>query len=212
MVSIGRHEPNPSFRLGTHRGRTEIFCWISRMNGQRHPSFLLTLASNRGIRFGRALDVKAPRGTEVRVKPISEALRCVSVVTLLAATVAAAQTATETPAQLEARTQWWREAKFGMFIHWGIYAVPADSTDLEGRRKIGEWYLSNKHMQVRDYERFAAEFNPVKFDAAQWVKAAKDAGMKYIVITSKHHDGFCMSIRSSPTIASPRPHRGNTIR
>ena len=127
-----------------------------------------------------------------KVMQMSKALRWVIVMTLLAATVVAGQTAKENPAQFEARTRWWREAKFGMFIHWGIYAVPADSTDLEGNKKIGEWYLSNKHMQVRDYEKFAAEFNPVKFDAAQWVKTAKDAGMRYIVITSKHHDGFCM--------------------
>jgi alpha-L-fucosidase len=128
----------------------------------------------------------------VRVKSTTEPLRYMSMVVLLATTVAAGQTAKETPAQFEARTKWWREAKFGMFIHWGIYAVPADSTDLEGKKRIGEWYLSNKHMQVADYEKFAAEFNPVRFDAAQWVKTAKDAGMKYIVITSKHHDGFCM--------------------
>jgi alpha-L-fucosidase len=80
---------------------------------------------------------------------------------LLAATVAAGQTAKETPAQLEARTKWWREAKFGMFIHWVIYAVPADSTDLEGKKRIAEWYLSNKQMQVSDYEKFTAELNPV---------------------------------------------------
>jgi alpha-L-fucosidase len=126
------------------------------------------------------------------VTQLTKALRWVGVMTMLAATVAAGQTAKETPAQFEARTKWWREAKFGMFIHWGIYAVPADSTDLKGKKTIGEWYLSNKHMQVKDYEKFAAEFNPVRFDAAQWVKTAKDAGMKYIVITSKHHDGFCM--------------------
>jgi len=94
-----------------------------------------------------------------------------------------AQPAKESKEQLDARTKWWREARFGMFIHWGIYAVPADT---------GEWYLSNKEMQVSDYEKFAARFNPVKFDARQWVKTAKAAGMKYIVITSKHHDGFCM--------------------
>jgi alpha-L-fucosidase len=111
---------------------------------------------------------------------------------MLGATLAAAQTAKETPTQFEARTQWWREAKFGMFIHWGTYAVPADSTDLEGKKRIGEWYLSNKHMQVKDYEKFALQFDPVKFNAARWVRTAKDAGMKYIVITSKHHDGFCM--------------------
>ena len=98
----------------------------------------------------------------------------------------------ETQEQFAARTKWWREAKFGMFIHWGIYAVPADSTDLHGNKVAGEWYFNNKQMQVRDYEKFAGQFNPVRFDARQWVKTAKDAGMRYIVITSKHHDGFCM--------------------
>ncbi|MGQ9697572.1 MAG: alpha-L-fucosidase, partial [Armatimonadota bacterium] len=102
------------------------------------------------------------------------------------------QTARETKEQFEARTKWWREAKFGMFIHWGIYAVPADCTTRDGRKSIAEWYLSNKQMQVKDYEKFAAQFNPVKFDAKKWVATAKQAGMKYIVITSKHHDGFCM--------------------
>jgi len=104
----------------------------------------------------------------------------------------AGQTAPETPEQFARRTQWWREAKFGMFIHWGLYAVPADATDLQGKKGNAEWYFSNKQMQVKDYEKFAAQFNPVKFDAAKWVKAARDTGMKYIVITSKHHDGFCM--------------------
>ncbi len=109
---------------------------------------------------------------------------------LLAPVVTLAQG--ETPEQFARRTQWWREAKFGMFIHWGIYAVPADATDLQGRHAIAEWYLSNKQMQVRDYEKFAAQFNPVQFNAREWVRMAKEAGMKYIVITSKHHDGFCM--------------------
>ena len=105
---------------------------------------------------------------------------------------AAAQTAHETPEQFQARTKWWREAKFGMFIHWGIYAVPADSTDLQGHKRIAEWYFSNKQVQVADYEKFASQFDPVQFDARQWVETAKNAGMKYIVITSKHHDGFSM--------------------
>ncbi len=70
-----------------------------------------------------------------------------------------------------------------MFIHWGIYAVPADATDLQGRKTIAEWYLHNKQMQVRDYEKFAAQFNPVRFNAREWVRMAKEAGMKYIVIT-----------------------------
>ena len=117
-------------------------------------------------------------------------LLIVALVHLLSA--ASAQTARETREQFLARTKWWREAKFGMFIHWGIYAVPADCTDLRGNKSIAEWYMSNKQMQVKDYEKFAAQFNPVKFDARKWVKTAKDAGMKYIVITSKHHDGFFM--------------------
>jgi alpha-L-fucosidase len=94
--------------------------------------------------------------------------------------------ATETPAQFAARTKWWREAKFGMFIHWGVYSVPASA------RGGAEWYLHGSRMQVKDYEKFAQQFNPVRFDAAEWVRTAKRAGMKYIVITSKHHDGFCM--------------------
>jgi alpha-L-fucosidase len=98
----------------------------------------------------------------------------------------------ETPAQFAARTSWWREAKFGMFIHWGVYAVPADATDKDGNKRIAEWYFSNKQMQMADYQKFAPRFNPVRFDAKRWVQAAKIAGMKYIVITSKHHDGFAM--------------------
>lgn len=101
----------------------------------------------------------------------------------LHATVAAGA---ETPAQFAKRTQWWREAKFGMFIHWGVYAVPASA------KGGAEWYLHGTRMQVADYEKFAPQFNPVRFDAAKWVRTAKQAGMKYIVITSKHHDGFCM--------------------
>ena len=124
-------------------------------------------------------------------------LRWVAMVVLLAslcATFAQAQdtTAKETPQQFAQRTAWWQEAKFGMFIHWGLYCVPADATDLNGNHTIAEWYLTNKQMQLADYVKFADRFNPVKFDAAAWVKTAKDAGMKYIVITSKHHEGFCM--------------------
>lgn len=116
--------------------------------------------------------------------------KAAGVMILAAVTVAGVRA--ETRAEFEQRTKWWREARFGMFIHWGLYAVPADATDLEGKHRIAEWYFSNKQMQVKDYEKFAAEFKPVKFDARAWVKTAKDAGMKYLVITSKHHDGFGM--------------------
>ena len=92
----------------------------------------------------------------------------------------------------DTRMEWWREARFGMFIHWGLYAVPAGEWKGEKIPSIGEWIMENADIPVSDYEQLAKKFNPVKFDAEQWVKIAKDAGMKYIVITSKHHDGFCL--------------------
>ena len=86
--------------------------------------------------------------------------------------------------------KWFRDARFGMFIHWGIYSVPAG--EWNGNKNYAEWFLEETHMPVSQYEKFAQQFNPVKFDAKEWVRIAKDAGMKYIVITSKHHDGFDM--------------------
>src|SRR2546430_11735571 len=91
----------------------------------------------------------------------------------------------ETPEQFAERTRWWRDAKFGMFIHWGVYAVPADATTKDGGKAIAEWYYSNKQIPMADYQKFAPQFNPAKFDAKKWVATAKAAGMKYIVITSK---------------------------
>ena len=90
------------------------------------------------------------------------------------------------------RMQWWREARFGMFIHWGVYSVPAGVWNGEQSKHIGEWLMRDYNIPVADYAALTAQFNPVKFNAAEWVKLAKDAGMKYIVITSKHHDGFAM--------------------
>lgn len=85
---------------------------------------------------------------------------------------------------------WWREAKFGMFIHWGLYAVPAGEWEGKQIPGIGEWILNSAKIKVEDYEPLQKQFNPVKFNAKDWVDIAKGAGMKYIVITSKHHDGF----------------------
>ena len=99
---------------------------------------------------------------------------------------------TETKDQRDARMGWWREAKFGMFIHWGVYSVPAGFYHDKPVKGIGEWIMNNGKIPCAEYQAFAKQFNPVKFDAEKWVQIAKDAGMKYIVITSKHHDGFAM--------------------
>jgi alpha-L-fucosidase len=88
--------------------------------------------------------------------------------------------------------QWWREARFGMFIHWGLYAVPAGKWQEKAVPGLGEWIMDGANIPVAEYEKFAKRFNPVKFDAAQWAGIAKAAGVKYIVITSKHHDGFSL--------------------
>jgi len=90
------------------------------------------------------------------------------------------------------RLDWWREARFGMFIHWGLYAVPAGEWKGVKIPGIGEWIMYRARIPVAEYELLARQFNPVKFNAAEWVSLARNAGQKYLVITSKHHDGFCM--------------------
>ncbi len=88
---------------------------------------------------------------------------------------------TPTKNNLESR-RWFQDAKFGLFIHWGVYSVLAD----------GEWVMQVKKIPISEYEKLPAQFNPTEFNAAEWVALVKAAGMKYITITSKHHDGFAM--------------------
>lgn len=88
------------------------------------------------------------------------------------------------------RMQWWREARFGMFIHWGVYAVPAGTWNGQRINRIGEWIMNRGKIPVAEYQQFAKQFNPVLYNPDEWVRVAKEAGMKYIVITAKHHDGF----------------------
>jgi alpha-L-fucosidase len=98
----------------------------------------------------------------------------------------------ETPEQRDARMKWWREARFGMFIHWGVYSVPAGTYKGKQIPSIGEWIMNQGKIPVAEYKQFAQQFNPVRYDPEAWVRLAKEAGTKYIVITSKHHDGFAL--------------------
>jgi len=96
------------------------------------------------------------------------------------------------PLSQDQRMEWWRDARFGLFVHFGVYAVPAGTYRGERIDGGGEWIMNQAKIPVAEYEKLAPRFDPVGFRADEWVRLAKNAGMKYIVITSKHHDGFCL--------------------
>ncbi|NBS53415.1 MAG: glycosyl hydrolase [Spartobacteria bacterium] len=98
----------------------------------------------------------------------------------------------ETKKERDARMGWWRDARFGMFIHWGVYSTPAGFYEGKSVPGYGEWIMNKGNIPIDKYKAFAKDFNPIKYDADAWVRLAKAAGMKYIVITAKHHDGFAM--------------------
>ena len=135
---------------------------------------------------------------------------------VLVVTGAAQSTTTPRPydAAREKRLEWFREAKYGMFIHWGLYAIPAGQWK-DGRRSlgIGEWIQHRLRIPVREYEQLAKAFNPTKYNPDEWVQLAQDAGMKYIVITSKHHDGFALfkSAVSSYNVVDATPYKKDIL-
>ena len=129
----------------------------------------------------------------------THSLRAVGILWLTISTaVVAAQTAplspptNETPAQHDARMAWWREARFGLLIHWGLYAVPAGTWHEEPVPGLGDWIMQRAKIPVQDYAALAGQFQPAKFNADAWVALAKGAGVKYLVVAAKPHDGFAM--------------------
>jgi alpha-L-fucosidase len=120
----------------------------------------------------------------------------------------------ETPVQRDARMGWWREARFGMFIHWGLYALPGGVWHGKPVDGIGEWIMNRGSIPVSDYQKLASQFNPVAFNAHGIVALAKSAGMRYIVITAKHHDGFAMfnSKADSFNIVAATPFKRDPLR
>ncbi len=87
-------------------------------------------------------------------------------------------------------TAWFTEARFGMFVHWGLYALPARH----------EWVMSREEIAPADYERYVRYFDPDRYDPVEWARAAADAGMRYVVLTTKHHEGFCRRASASDAI------------
>ena len=120
-------------------------------------------------------------------RPLLPALLLLTASAVLAPTLAAQDAAQPTQDQ---RMSWWRDARFGMFIHWGLYSIPAG--EWNGKTGHAEWIRTTAEIPLDTYAKFQPQFNPVKFDAEAWASMAAAAGMKYLVITSKHHDGFCL--------------------
>ena len=96
----------------------------------------------------------------------------------------------ESPKEKEARLQWWADARFGLFIHWGLYSLLEGYWQGEETKRLGEWIMSGRKIKKSEYSKLLSDFNPIKYNPDEWMKLAKEAGMKYVVITSKHHDGF----------------------
>jgi len=117
-------------------------------------------------------------------KSMSTLVLATSVAVLSASSIAAADSET----QRAKRAEWFNEAKFGLFVHWGVYSVPA----INKKGPYVTWKMHQEDIPVAEYEKFADAFKPTKFDANKWMAILKSAGMRYLTFTSKHHDGYCM--------------------
>lgn len=112
---------------------------------------------------------------------------------LLTPAFARAQTETPSPAETkEVRLKWFDQAKYGLFINWGLYSIPAGEWMGKKYPNIGEWIMHDAKIPVKEYEQLAPQFKPGKFNADEWAQLAADAGMKYLVFDCKHHDGFAL--------------------
>ncbi|MBX3120199.1 MAG: alpha-L-fucosidase [Fimbriimonadaceae bacterium] len=170
--------------------------------GQRVEGFTISakvdgdwkeLAKGTTIGAKRIVRVPATTSDEIAVEITkSRATPAISEVAVYATPNAKYAVQKETKDQKDKRMAWWRDARYGMFIHWGLYSIPAGEWNGRVYGGASEWLMNTAKIPVKDYQPLRPQFNPYKFDAKKWVQIAKDAGMKYIVITSKHHDGFAM--------------------
>ena len=111
------------------------------------------------------------------------------------------------------KMNWWKEAKFGMFIHWGLYCIPGGEWNGQKTTNIAEWILNDLKIPVADYKAYANQFNPTKFNAEEFVLLAKEAGMKYMVLTAKHHEGFAMFKSVDPfNIVDATPYKKDVVK
>ncbi len=170
--------------------------------GQRIRSFVVQAQENgswkelgRGTTIGykRILEFSGTRAQKIRLLiTSSRACPAINHIGVFASKGAALDLQADTHQQHEQRMEWFREARFGMFIHWGLYSLPAGEWRGKNYPDASEWLIYHAKISPQDWEPLKNSFNPVEFDAHKWVQVAKDAGMKYIVITSKHHEGFGM--------------------